>query len=38
MISHAATAAVQVSACRPLPGVPPAKDEGIAWKKSEPAP
>ncbi len=38
MSSHAATEAVQVSACRPVPIVPPARDEGIAWNESEATP
>jgi len=37
-MSQAATAAVQVSACRPTPIVPPAKEGGIARNTSDAAP
>ena len=37
-ISQAATAAVQVRACLPVPSALPAKDAGMAWKASDAAP
>ncbi len=37
-ISAAATARVQVRACVPVPGAPPAKDAGKAWNTSDAAP